>query len=390
MEPLTVQTHHSITEIGEEAWNELVGEDGSPFLEYGFLYSLEESGCVDARSGWHTAIVSAKREDGSLVGALPFYAKVHSRGEFVYDWGWADAAMRAGIEYYPKGVIAVPMTPVTGDRLLTHPEVEDRKAARTALVAGAIEVAKAMRLSGLHFNFITEDEVDFFRDLGLPIRTQLQYHWVNGRQEGDGLYEDFDDYLSQFRSKRRANFRRERRKLAEAGVTTRVLQGSDLTPTQMNRAFRYYVDTVRKFYWGNQYLTEDFFQAISHNLRDRVHLVVAERDGEEFAGAFNLFKGDRLYGRYWGCLREVDFTHFEVCMYRPIEWCIEHGVRVFEPGHGGEHKHERGFQPTKTHSAHWVADPAFAAAIHNFCDEEDRHTDRRMQMLHEESPLKEF
>lgn len=389
MKELIVQTHTSVAEIGEAAWNALLGPEGTPFLEYGFLRTLEETRCVDGQTGWHTAIVTARtRDEDELIGALPMYIKLHSRGEFVYDWGWADAAARSGIAYYPKGVIAAPMTPVTGDRLLTSASVPDRKQARTALVAGAIEVAKAAGLSSLHFNFITEDEVAFFRELGMPIRTQLQYHWTNGRADKPGQYETFDDYLAQFRSKRRANIRRERRKLDEMGVTTRILQGDDLTPSQMRRTYRQYVSTVQKFYWGNQYLTEEFFEAIAENLRDRVHLVVAERDGEQFAGTFNLHKGNRLYGRYWGCLQEVDYAHFEVCMYRPIEWCIEHGVEVFEPGHGGEHKHERGFQATKTYSAHWIADPRFAHAIANFCEEEDTHVDLRLEAHNEVSPLK--
>lgn len=389
---LLVQTHTSIAEIGEASWNQLVGPAGSPFLEYGFLRALETTGCVDGRTGWHTALITAKRRDRTLIGALPFYIKTHSQGEFVYDWGWADGAMRSGIEYYPKGVIAAPMTPVTGERLLTAPgvesSVEERRAARTALVAGAIEVAKAANLSSLHFNFITEDEVAFFRELGMPIRTQLQYHWANGRAGRAAVYECFDDYLAQFRSKRRANIRRERRKLAEAGVTTRVIEGEELSPAQMRKTYRYYVDTVRKFYWGNQYLTEDFFQEILEHQRERLHLVVAERDGEQIGGTFNLFKDDRLYGRYWGCVDQVDYAHFEVCMYTPIEWCIEHGVAVFEPGHGGEHKHERGFEPVKTYSAHWIADPAFAHAIDDFCAREDALIDQRLEALHEDSPLK--
>ncbi len=388
MKELHIRTHTSIAEIGPLVWDALVGEHGSPFLEYGFLRSLEETGCVDGKSGWHTAILTAHTPDEELVGALPMYVKFHSRGEFVYDWGWADAAARSGIAYYPKGVIAVPMTPVTGERLLTVGHSGDRAAARTALVAGAIEVAKAAGLSSLHFNFITEDEVAFFRELGMPIRSQLQYHWTNGRNDREGRYQTFDDYLGEFRSKRRANIRRERRKLVEAGVTTRVVQGDDLTPGQMRRTFRQYASTVNKFYWGNQYLTEDFFQAIAVNMRDRVHLVVAERDGDQFAGTFNLYKADRLYGRYWGCLKEVEYAHFEVCMYRPIEWCIEHGVDVFEPGHGGEHKHERGFQATKTYSAHWIADARLGQAIRDFCADEDQHVEQRLLALDDESPLK--
>lgn len=382
MNQLTVQTHPSIAAVDEATWDRLTF-DASPFLEYAFLRALEETGCVDGATGWHTSIVTMRDEaDDSLIGALPLYLKTHSRGEFVYDWTWADAAHRAGLAYYPKGVVAVPLTPVTGPRLLLSPDAPDPRAARQALVAGAIEVARAAGLSSLHFNFITADEAAFFEQIGLPVRTQLQYHWNNR------AYASFDDYLARFRSKRRANIRRERRKLGEAGVTTRVVTGDELTPAQMRRMFRYYADTIQKYYWGSQYLTEDFFLEIARTMRDRVHLVVAEQDGNEFGGAFNLYKGDRLYGRYWGALNEVEFAHFEVCQYAPIEWAIEAGVQVFEPGHGGEHKFERGFEPTLTYSAHWFADAGFGAAIRQFLSQERPAVQMRMDALQSESPFK--
>lgn len=381
-----IETHGSVHAIGEATWQRLLGPDGTPFLEYNFLAALEDTGCVDADSGWYTALVTAATETGDVIGALPLYLKSHSQGEFVYDWGWADAAARIGVSYYPKGVIAAPLTPVTGARLLTGDG--EAEPVRRALIAGAIEVARAANLSSLHFNFITEDEVAFFEELGLPIRTQLQYHWVNGRRGGAAHYETFDDYLAQFRAKRRANIRRERRKLVEDGVVARVLAPEELTPEQMRRVYRYYANTVNKFYWGQRYLNEEFFLEVARTMRDRLHIVVAEQHGEQFAGAFNVVKGDRLYGRYWGCTREVEFAHFEVCMYRAIEWAIEHNIEVFEPGHGGEHKHERGFEATKTYSAHWIADARFADAVARFCREEEVAVDRRLALLNEESPLK--
>lgn len=388
MNEIALKTHASIAQIGAARWDGLVGPDGSPFLAHSFLRTLEETGCVDGRTGWHTALVTVEAQDGRLLGGLPLYVKLHSRGEFVYDWGWADAAARAGIAYYPKGVVAVPHTPVTGARLLVAPDVTDRDAVRRLLVLGGIEVARSLGLSGLHFNFIPASDLALFRELGLSIRTQLQYHWTNPRVGGDAAYSSFDDFLAEFRSKRRANIRRERRKLAEYGVTTRVVQGDDLTATQMRRMYRYYADTVNKYYWGQQYLNEDFFVAIAEQLREHVHLVVAELHGEQFAGAFNLHKADRLYGRYWGCQKEVEFAHFEVCMYAPIEWCIANAIRAFEPGHGGEHKHERGFEPTKTYSAHWLADERFAEAVAAFCAEEAAAVDQRLTALAAQSPLK--
>lgn len=378
MNSLTAETHSSITHIGREAWDSLVAS-GSPFLEYDFLLALEESGSLDPGSGWGTAILAVRRGD-ALLGALPFYVKSHSRGEFVYDWAWAEAASRAQIPYYPKAVVAVPFTPVTGARLLIAPDTEGADEVRRALVAAALEVAGALGLTGVHFNFITREEVSVFEDAGLPIRTQLQYHWQNAG------YADFDDYLARFRSKRRANIRRERRKLAGAGVTTRVVTGEELDEALMRRVFRYYRDTVNRYFWGQRYLNEEFFVRVGANLRDRVHVVVAELDGREFAGTFNLVKGNRLYGRYWGSLEDVEFAHFEVCFYTPIEWAIAHEIEVFEPGHGGEHKFERGFEPVTTYSAHWLADPRLDNAVREALVHERAEVERRRLHLMSESP----
>jgi len=393
VERLAIQTHDTISDIAPEVWDHLVG-DGSPFLEHAFLSTLEDTGCVGEGTGWFPAILTAHRRvddrPGDLLGAVPFYIKTHSHGEFVFDWGWADAAMRAGIAYYPKAVAAVPLTPVTGVRLLVDPDVEDPATLRRALVSGAIEVAEQAGLSSVHFNFVDPDELTVFEEVGLPIRHGVQYHWYNGRARGeDGDYGDFDDFLSRFRSKKRSNIRRERRKLDEWGVRRTVLRGDEITAGHMRRMFRYYKDTVDKFYWGRQYLTREFFETIRLTLPDRLHLVVAEQDGEEFAGAFNLYKADRLYGRYWGCTRDVQFTHFDVCFYTAIDWCIAQDCEVFEPGAGGEHKFERGFQPTRTYSAHWVADPRLRQAVTAAIDDEKKAVSRRIEAMQADSPFKD-
>lgn len=378
---LTIETVQRVGEISKEDWNRLVG-DGSVFVEWGFLTALEESGCLDHESGWHPQIVVVKTDQGRLVAAAPMYLKMHSQGEFVFDWAWADAANRAGIRYYPKAVVASPFSPVTGVRLLVDPDDSDPKMLKKVLVQGCLEVAKQMGLSSVHFNFVAEDEVQIFRDAGLLMRGGIQYHWKNRG------YETFDDYLAEFRSKPRANVRRERRLLAEGGVQTRVLQGGEIDRAMMKRIYRYYRSTVQKFYWGSQYLTADFFEVVLEKIPERLHLVVAEHQGEVFAGTFNLVKGDRLYGRYWGCEREIEFTHFEVCMYRAVQWCIENGIQVFEPGAGGEHKHDRGFEATVTLSAHWIEDPRLADAIGRHLEFEREQIARNVELLDAQGPFR--
>lgn len=378
---LTIETIRKVGEIPKDDWNRLVG-DGSPFVEWGFLTALEESGCLDDASGWHPQIVVVRDDSGRLLAAAPMYLKMHSQGEFVFDWAWADAANRAGIRYYPKAVVASPFSPVTGVRLLVASEHAETKALKTTLMQGCLEVAREMGLSSVHFNFVAEDEVEIFREAGLLMREGIQYHWKNRG------YETFDDYLAEFRAKPRANVRRERRLLAEGGVQTRILQGDAIDRTMMKRMFRYYRSTVQKFYWGSQYLTSDFFEVVLEKIPERLQLVVAEHHGEVFAGAFNMVKGDRLYGRYWGCEREVEFTHFEVCMYRAVQWCIENGIQVFEPGAGGEHKHDRGFEATVTHSAHWIADSRLADAIARHLEFEREQIARNVELLDAQGPFR--
>ncbi|MFU8806699.1 MAG: GNAT family N-acetyltransferase, partial [Bradymonadaceae bacterium] len=329
---LSIRIHDGVTAIGAEIWDDLV-EGQSPFLEYGFLSTLEETGCVGAEKGWVPQIITAYRGD-HLVGALPFYIKSHSAGEFVFDWSWGEGAMGAGIAYYPKAVVAVPFTPVTGARLLVRRDpgarrpdragisrgTGDGRQIRRALVEAAIGVAERMRLSSIHFNFLVAEDVEIFEELGLSVRLGIQYHWEN-RDESGKPFEDFDGFLGRFRSKRRANIRRERRELVNEGVEARVLVGDEIGEEEMHRLYGYYLSTVHKFYWGHQYLNEDFFMGVWERLRDRLHVVMAYRDGKPFGGAFNLHKGERLYGRYWGCEEEVPFAHFETCMYRPVQWC---------------------------------------------------------------------
>lgn len=383
---LRIHVHSSLVPIDRDAWNHLVAE-APPFLEYGFLRALEEGRCLDPSSGWQATIVTAHQGD-ALVGAIPLYETTNSEGEFVFDWAWADAAHRAGIPYYPKGVAAVPFTPVSGPRLLVSPDVTDIRATKQALLEAALDVASRRQWSSLHFNFIDRHEVPLFADMGLPIRLGLQYHWHNRDGQGDRC-QDFDDFLGRFRSKKRSSIRRERRRLRQADVRTTVLRGDAITAHHMDLAYQFYRHTVVHHVFGRQYLSHDFFSEVWERLRDRLHLVlISQGDDDPFGGAFNLIKGDRLYGRYWGALDDVDFAHFETCIYRPVEWAIDQGLKAFEPGAGGDHKFDRGFLPRLTYSAHHIAHPALARAVEQFLEVERRDVLARQRELMDQSPFK--
>lgn len=390
----TIEVIDSISKLDANQWDTIVSNE-SPFLSHAFLSLLEETGCTGEHAGWYPMILAARQEGdetGTLQGALPLYIKTNSEGEFIFDWAWADAAQRAGIPYYPKGVVAVPFSPVSARKLLVHPALDEAEHAALAqgLVAASLQVATQQRLSSMHYNFLRPDELVHFEEFPTALRYTMQYHWYNGHsRELDVPYTSFDDFLSRFRSKRRANIRRERRRLKDAGVTTRVVQGADLTGEVMARMFRFYANTVNKFYYGRQYLTEDFFLALPERLGEHLHLVFATHDGEDFAGAFNMHKGDRLYGRYWGGTRDIEFAHFEVCMYTPIEWCIEHGVKVFEPGAGGEHKYERGFEPTTMYSMHYLSDSRLAHGVEMFLEQEREARTAQIKELQALNPFKD-
>ena len=390
---VVIRLHDSIEHIDAAQWAELVAHE-SPFLHHGVLKLFETTGCVGEGTGWMPLFFAAyTTQDGKerLVGALPFYIKTNSAGEFVFDWGWADAAHRAGIEYYPKGLVAVPFTPVTGRRVLVRPGEPNAQVLAQLLVEAAREVAdKQLGLSSVHFNFILPEERGIFEDLDIPIRYGVQYHWRNrsGAAEDAAPYKDFDDFLGRFRSKRRANLRRERRKLAAQGVTTRVVWQEGFDEEMMHKMFVFYKRTIDKFHWGRQYLNEAFFQELPGVIPEFLHFVVASHDGRDVAGAFNLCKDRRLYGRYWGATEDLEFAHFEVCMYTPITWCIDHGVEVFEPGAGGEHKFERGFEPTIMHSAHHIRHPGLDGAIRDFLAQERQHIQSQVQGLWADSILK--
>ncbi len=358
-----------VRDVKQAEWDALVGDETSPFLEWTWLDCLEEAGCV---GGENSAGGTADRwlprhlalfRDGKLVAAAPAYAKGSSEGEFVFDWSWADLADRMGIAYYPKVVLAVPFTPATGKRVLVA-SGEDRGAIVHAFATATRSWVEQAGLSSAHVLFPCEDEANEWVDAGFLHRAGVQFHW---RNEG---YKTFDDFLARFSSKKRHQLRRESGQAAKDGIVIETLPPSALTPDVVAAMFRFYASTVDKFFYGRRYLNARFFTLVAERFAHRLAWVVARRGDEMIAGAFNVKKGSRLYGRYWGAVTDESFLHFNVCYYHGIKQCIAEGLQVFEPGAGGEHKKARGFLPTMTHSAHWIADRRFRAIIAEFLGRE--------------------
>ncbi len=360
--PTQLKVHRAISEIPEAAWNALVDEEAAPFLEWRWLEALEWSGSVAEASGWeprHLALWRGHR----LVAAAPAYVKSDSSGEFVFDFSWATASERAGVPYYPKLVVAAPLTPATGRRFLVAPG-EDRSARTLELAQGALELAREEHLSSVHVLFPTEAEALALEPLGFALRQGVQYHFLN---EG---YRAPEDVLQRFTSKRRNQLRRERRAPAAQGLEIRVLRGEALAEADPKETFRLYASTVDKFAWGRRYLNPRFFDRVLDRFRHRVELVQAIAGDRVVAGAFNV-AGDRvLYGRYWGCFEEHPFLHFNVCLYAGMDEVVRRGLLRFEPGAGGEHKLVRGFTPSLTYSAHALFHRGLDRAVRDFLTHE--------------------
>ena len=376
---LEVKVVGGLEAIDAEAWDRLVGDD-DPFVEYAFLSTLERSGAVGEGTGWVPLHVVAY-EDDVLIGALPLYLKDHSYGEYIFDWGWADASERMGMSYYPKLVSMAPVTPATGRRVLLAPDVDARRVV-AALLAGVREVAELTKASSVHLLFVTEEERDLIVELGdfIP-RLSMQFHWHN---EG---YSDFDAYLGAMRSSVRKQLRRERRDANQQGLEIRAVAGSELTPSDWRHLCRFYRDTCARK-GSYPYLPERFFELGAETLRERTVAVIARKDGEPVAATLNFEKGAHLYGRYWGCRDDYPMLHFELCYYRLIERAIERGAQRFEAGAQGSHKLKRGLMPSEVHSVHWIRQPILEQAVRDFCLRERHAVKRRIAELAESGPFK--
>jgi len=368
-----------VSALPRDEWNALVGDE-SPFLEWEWLASLEEAGAVGAETGWLPRPLVA-RAHGRLVAACPLYVKSHSEGEFVFDFAWADAAHRAGLRYYPKLLVGVPFTPVTGARFLVAPGADRPR--WLARLAGALrQLVQEHDLSGAHVNFCREDELEALVEAGWLPRLGLQYHWL--RRD----WTCFADYLASLRHKRRKEVRRELRAVAEAGITIETRTGDAIPDDWFAPMWRFYRATVDAHPWGRRYLNPRFFELVRERFRARLCFVMALRDGTPIAGAFNVQKGDALYGRYWGADEHVKHLHFAVCYYAGIEHCLRAGLTRFEPGAGGAYKQVRGFDAQPTRSAHWLADPRLHDAVARYLDEERAETREAIDWLRERSALK--
>ncbi len=330
----------------------------NPFVSHSFLSAIEESKSVGGRTGWQPQHVLAKTPDGELIAAAPCYLKSHSRGEYVFDRGWAEAYERAGGSYYPKLQIAVPFTPATGPRLLLRPGPNSDAVGR-ALASGLIELCKLSGASGVHVTFATEPEFRLLGELGYLQRTDQQFHWENAG------FASFDDFLGALTARKRKTIRRERHDALQDGITVHWLTGKDLTEDVWDAFFEFYMETGSRK-WGRPYLTRSFYSLVGAKMRDRIVLIMAKRAGRWIAGAINFVGSQALFGRHWGAIEHHPFLHFELCYYQAIDYAIAHKLPRVEAGAQGEHKISRGHMPTTTYSAHYIADTGLRRAIADY------------------------
>ncbi len=345
----------TLADVDPPQWDALAGRQ--PFLSHAFLSALHDTGCAAPARGWAPYYLLLHRS-GALAGAMPLYVKTHSRGEYVFDQGWAEAFERHGLDYYPKLLAAVPFTPVTGPRLLasTHGD-------RVLLARGAIELTRSLKLSSLHVLFPHAADQAALEEAGCLVRQGVQFHWE------DTGYGDFDGFLAALAHDKRKKIRQDRKKVAAAGIGFRWLTGAAIDDAALSFFHACYVETYRN-HWSSPYLTLDFFRRLRDQLPDALVLVLACRAGEPVAAALNMTDGATLYGRHWGAMAYVPGLHFETCYLQGIEYCLAHGLQHFEGGAQGEHKIARGLLPTPTRSAHWIADRRFADAIADFLQRE--------------------
>ncbi len=376
---LTARTVDGMARIGARQWQGL-DTRGNPFVDWPFLHSLEASGSVAASNGWqpnHLCLYEGEQ----LVAAAPSYIKSHSRGEFVFDWAWADAYHRSGLEYYPKLLTAIPWTPVAGPRLLVasgHPQAEALKA---RLIEYGRARCEALGLSSWHCNFVEADDTGVFAGTQLLARRDWQFHWHNCE------FGSFNDFLATLKSKKRKNIRQERRQVAQRGVRFERLGGAALDKPTIAFIHHCYRSTFHA-HGNHPALTPAFFEQLAANMPEQVLAIVAFMDDEPLAMSLFLVGRECLYGRYWGTLQDMPGLHFETAYYQGIEYCIERGLQRFESGAQGEHKIARGFEPVRTHSYHFVAHPAFRTAIEKYLEHEGEWLDNYRLAIDQHRPFR--
>jgi len=387
---VVVRVARRIADVAPEDWNACAAggtefeatsiRPPNPFVSHAFLKALEESGSATKETGWLPQHLLYEDGDGRLLACMPCYLKYHSQGEYVFDHGWAEAYMRAGGDYYPKLQASVPFTPVTGPRLLARAGSDPAEHQAILLAAGRT-LTEELGVSSLHITFMTRQEWELAGALGYLQRTDQQFHWLN---QG---YDTFDDFLAALSSRKRKTIRKERRAALEDGVEIEWVTGRDLTEAHWDAFFDFYMDTgARK--WGTPYLTRECFSLLGQTMADELLLVLAKHNGRYIAGALNVIGADTLYGRYWGATEVHYFLHFEVCYYQAIDYAIQHRLARVEAGAQGGHKLARGYLPTETYSAHYIADPGLARAVADYLVRERHAVEHEAELLSEESPYR--
>lgn len=375
---LTLRVHEGIRKIKAADWDACAGTS-NPFVSHAFFAALEDSKSAVLETGWGPQHLTVEDEAGRVLGCAPLYLKGHSYGEYVFDWGWAEALQRAGGHYYPKLLNAVPFTPVPGPRLLVRPgapaEIPE------VLIGGMMQLAEKLGVSSLHVNFCTGLEWARLRQAGLMQRVGKQFHWENPG------YETFDDFLGALASRKRKVLRKERQAVSKTGIQLSSLVGADIKQHHWDAFFAFYMDTGDRK-WGQAYLSREFFSRLHEAMADRILLVMAEKDGRPVGGALNLIGEDTLFGRYWGCVEAYKFLHFEACYYRAIDYAIAHRLKRVEAGAGGSHKLQRGYLAKPTFSAHWIAHDGLSKAVGQFLAQERRAIEAEIAACDEHSPFR--
>jgi predicted N-acyltransferase len=388
----------SINQVDANSWNQVVDTD-YPFIQYEFLSALEQSGATTAESGWQPFHLVVKN-DHQIVAIMPLYIKQHSYGEYVFDHAWADAYYRNGLDYYPKLVSAIPFTPSVGQRVYFHKSIQQergqdsilddsiRKESLLKLITQAIQrVCHDNQISSWHLLFGDDNEMSALERLDCFTRVGVQYHWFN-RDSETKPYQNFDGFLANCKAKSRKSIKRERRLIREQAIGIKWYEGSQITPELWQQFYRFYEMTYLKRSGHSGYLNQAFFELLAESFNQQTLIISAEVDQTIIAAALYFKDNKTLYGRYWGCLQELNCLHFELCYYQGIEYCIKHGITRFDAGAQGEHKIPRGFKPIKTYSSHWVAEPNFVLPLRRFVKDEAQYIEQLLPELAKKLPLK--
>jgi len=371
---IVARINDDVASLPRDQWDSCAGT-ANPFVSHAFLSAMEESGSVGPGTGWKPLPIVIEDQAGGIAACLPAYLKSHSQGEYIFDQQWAHAFENAGGQYYPKIQIASPFSPVPGPRLLLRDE-----SLAIPLLRAAEQLAGNNEISSVHATFVSEDQLDYFRDAGWMIRADSQFHWRNDNYAG------FEDFLAALSSRKRKAIKRERKKAVES-VEIVQLAGDDIEPRHWDYFWQFYQDTgIRK--WGSPYLTRSTFDLLHQKMGGKLLLILAMQDDIPVAGALNIIGEDTLYGRYWGCTHNIPFLHFEICYYQAIDAAIARGLQFVEAGAQGSHKLARGYQPVPTWSAHYIVDPGFRSAIADYLERERRAVAADIEFLAEMGPFK--